>query len=220
MLFNSASNTPQYEAILLPNDPDTDLPTAKISIPGLVRHELYLSPEHSRLEFKMFESIFLDMHRARVDPDPEPALSTLNFHTIAVLVIESYVTACTTLGTIPTDIDPDDIFFATIDKWRVGRESHRENYAAIRGIQEFADVALDCIFWVKEHGLEAIANGETGAEEGKKGKKRKHDGSGKGTPQRKVRCDKGVPRGPRTATTLAARAKGKEQDKGSKVVKK
>lgn len=71
------------------------------------------------------------------------------------------------------DADVDEIFFAVIDRWRAGLISGKGTLELIRGCQEFCDIALDVIHYVKEHGLSQL--------EPKK---------------RKQRSDKGVRRGP------------------------
>ncbi|KAF3054191.1 hypothetical protein E8E11_012006 [Didymella keratinophila] len=87
------------------------------------------------------------------------------------------------------DADVDEIFFAVIDRWRAGLISCKGTLKLIRGCQEFCEIALDVIHYVKEHGLSQP--------EPKK---------------RKERSDKGVKRGPQGGTKEAA-AKGKATGK-------
>jgi hypothetical protein len=87
------------------------------------------------------------------------------------------------------DADVDEIFFAVIDRWRAGLISGKGTSELIRGCQEFCDIALDVIHYVKEHGL-------TQPEPRK----------------RKERSDKGVKRGPQGGTKEVA-AKGKATGK-------
>ena len=87
------------------------------------------------------------------------------------------------------DADVDEIFFAVIDRWRAGLISGKGTLKLIRGCQEFCEIALDVIHYVKEHGLTQP--------EPKK---------------RKERSDKGVKRGPQGGTKEAA-TKGKATGK-------
>ncbi|EUC41671.1 hypothetical protein COCMIDRAFT_105530 [Bipolaris oryzae ATCC 44560] len=179
---------------------DPSLPIAKISLPGLIREPLVLSPDHAAQELALLTNIFLPGQQALSTPDPEPALAVLNFHSIAMMVVEAYVqyeigdemgqsgpssfpnhSASSSSSSSSDDDDDeakakgkakakkeekeymrircartanvDDIFFAVIDRWRAGLESNKKSFKLIRGIQEFVDVALDVIFWIKEHGL-------------------------------------------------------------------
>lgn len=99
------------------------------------------------------------------------------------------------LGDEPTrirsakDADVDEIFFAVIDRWRAGMISGKGTLKLVRGCQEFCDIALDVIHYVKEHGLSQP--------EPKK---------------RKERSDKGVKRGPQGGAKDAV-AKGKTAGK-------
>jgi hypothetical protein len=205
---------PPYEAVYVPPTTQDDLPLAKVSIPGLVREELLLSPDHTTQEFILFQQVFLPAQQALTRPDPEPAHAVLNFHTIAVLVVEAFTQyeigdevshgASPRAPTAPDtpfsrqhsakDADVDAIFFAVIDRWRAGLESNKQPLRLIRGAQEFCDIALDVIHYIKEHGLEASEQSA-----------------------RKQRKDKGVPRGPRKkdaqtqAEPSGAGAKGKRK---------
>ncbi|KAF2646738.1 hypothetical protein P280DRAFT_525748 [Massarina eburnea CBS 473.64] len=52
------------------------------------------------------------------------------------------------------DVDENEIFFATVDRWRAGLEDPvKPAYTLIRGPQEFTDVALDIIYHIKQNGL-------------------------------------------------------------------
>ncbi|KAF2871311.1 hypothetical protein BDV95DRAFT_59674 [Massariosphaeria phaeospora] len=161
---------------------------AKVSIPGIVREEIMLSPDHAAQELHLFTSIFLPAQQVLAEPDPEPATAILNFHTIAVMVIEAFdafetgdaffgnaLSDTKTRRHHARDADPDDIFLAVLDKWRIGKQEGRQAYALVRGVQEFCDIALDIVFWIKEEGL--LDSDEPG---------------------RKERSDKGMKRGPRS----------------------
>ncbi|KZM27957.1 cytosolic Fe-S cluster assembly factor cfd1 [Ascochyta rabiei] len=198
---------PTYEVTYQPPATTADLPSAKISIPKLIREEILLAPDHAEQEAQLFQHVFLPGQRALQTPDPEPAHAVLNFHTIAVMVLEAFVQfeigdelghgygfhgghaaqrPAASLGSAANDdeepartrsahdADVDDIFFAVVDRWRAGLESGKETAKRIRGCQEFCDVALDVVHYVKEHGLMQP--------EARKRKERK---------------DKGVARGPR-----------------------
>lgn len=200
----------------------SSLPVAKISLPGLIREPLVLSPDHTSQELHLLTHIFLPGQQALATPDPEPALAVLNFHSIAMMVVEAFVQyeigdemgrsgplyrrdesdseqgegggggkgkgkgkakkkeeedyvriRCARTANV------DDIFFAVIDRWRAGLESNKRAFKLIRGIQEFVDVALDVIFWIKENGLLAEEE-EAGRKEGaKRGAKSKAGAKGK-----------------------------------------
>ncbi|KAF1363634.1 hypothetical protein EJ07DRAFT_152420 [Lizonia empirigonia] len=172
---------PKHEVTYHPPLTATDLPSAKVSIPNLVREQIYLSSDHAEQEMDLFLSVFLPTHRALQTPDPQPAHAVLNFHTIAVMVLEAFVQyeigdemgrgygfhggnearrpSSSPSSNSPvrtrdaTDASVDDIFFAVVDRWRAGLEAGSEVLRMIRGCQEFCDVALDVIHHVKEHGL-------------------------------------------------------------------
>lgn len=211
---------------------DSSLPIAKISLPGLIREPLVLSPDHTAQELSLLTNIFLPGQQALATPDPEPALAVLNFHSIAMMVVEAYVqfeigdemgrggpayfSKYSSSSSSDEDDDGgakgkgkakanakkkeekeyvrircartanvDDIFFAVIDRWRAGLESNKKAFKLIRGIQEFVDVALDVIFWIKENGLlvveeeeEEVVGGNEGEQKGKgKGKAKAKDGA-------------------------------------------
>ncbi|CAN9190129.1 unnamed protein product [Alternaria alternata] len=204
---------PQYEVQRQPLAKGEDIPSAKVSLPGLVREEILLSPDHADEEVHLLMNIFIPNQRALPNPDPEPAIALLNFHTIAVMVIEAYVQYeigdefGTGRGHFHTehnrgdaeyervrdavDADTNDIFFAVVDRYRAGLESKKKPLQLIRGTQEFCDLALDLIFYIKDHGLL------------------------KPEPKAKAaRADKGVKRGPRGGAK-AEEAKGKGIKRGT-----
>jgi hypothetical protein len=192
---------PTYEATFEPPKTKDEIPLAKISIPGLVREELLLSPDHVEQETHLLLKVFLPAQQALTTPDPSPAVAVLNFHTIAVMVIEAFIqfeigdewgegrghwhtehdTGDEEYRRVRNakDAEPDEIFFAVIDRWRAGMESNKEPANLIRGAQEFCDVALDVVYYIKEHGLqesERIREDEKrrkkAGTEGKTGRKR------------------------------------------------
>jgi hypothetical protein len=250
---------PQYDIQLQPSSPskttkDASVPIAKISLPGLVREELVLSPDHAAQEAHLFLSVFLPAQRALSTPDPEPALAVLNFHTIAVMVIEAYVQyeigdemgrtgplfSAYTQGKNDTKEDKgeggggggegeeeddyeyerirsarsanvDDIFFAVIDRWRAGLESNKQSLRLIRGVQEFCDVALDVVYYIKEHGLLVPEEGE------KKKKERKERKKEEGIAVLKARKKEGAKRkAPMDKGETQPRKKGKAGEEGKK----
>jgi hypothetical protein len=112
------------------------------------REVLYLSLDFAKDEFNMVRDIFLVNQQNH--PDPSPRISLLNFHTIALLVLEYLA-----LPSTDPDVDVDEAFLAALDKWRIGKEAHRQTYMLIRGVQEFFDVALDMIYYMKQYGFVA-----------------------------------------------------------------
>lgn len=207
---------PDFEATYYPPTKEDGMPTSKVSIPGLVREEVALTEDHAEQEMQLFLNVFLPIQQGLQAPDPEPAHAVLNFHTISVIVIETFeqyeigdemgrgygfhggnITgqirrpspASADEELVRTrsakDADVDEIFFAVVDRWRAGLISGKETFKRIRGCQEFCDIALDIIHYVKKHGLLQP--------EPKK---------------RRVRSDKGVTRGPRGGAK-EAEAKGK-----------
>ncbi|KAF2279904.1 uncharacterized protein EI97DRAFT_105189 [Westerdykella ornata] len=206
---------PEYE-IIMDNEPNSDAPVAKVSLPGLIREHVILSLDYPDLMFRLIKEVFLPSHARTWTPpnrDPEPKYSLLNFCVIADLFVAVFVNfqqgevggVLSGMGGVaPKDADPDQVFFAAIDKWRAGMAMERKKYDTIRGVQEFCDVGLDVLWWIKEN---------WGGEEEK--------------PKRKERSDKGKKRGPRakdgTGTkaaenTLVAKAKpaakGQEKRRG------
>jgi hypothetical protein len=127
--------------------------TAKVSLPGLVREPILLSPDHSEHEYQLFLDVFLPSQIGLATPDPQPAIAVLNFHTIANIVIDTYDQLVVQENQKLDALDTDEVFFQVMDKWRVGMLSNKQSYKLIRGVQEFVDLALDLVFWVKEHGL-------------------------------------------------------------------
>jgi hypothetical protein len=166
---------PKYEATFEPPKTKDDTTVARISIPGLVREEILLSPDHAEQETHLLLNVFMPTQQALATPDPSPAQAVLNFHTIAVMVIEAYIQfeIGDEFGTgrghwhsdhdrtdteykrlrDAKDADTDEIFFAVIDRWRAGLESNKQPSKMIRGAQEFCDAALDVVFYIKENGL-------------------------------------------------------------------
>jgi hypothetical protein len=190
---------PQYEATFEPPKTKDDTTVAKISIPGLVREEILLSPDHAEQETHLLLNVFMPAQQALATPDTSPAQAVLNFHTIAVMVIEAYIQfeIGDEFGTgrghwhsdhdrtdteykrlrDAKDADTDEIFFAVIDRWRAGTESNKQPSKMIRGAQEFCDVALDVVFYIKENGLLAS---EKWKEEERIKKKEKEEKKAKG----------------------------------------
>jgi hypothetical protein len=166
---------PKFDATFEPAQNVNEPSIAKISIPGIYREEILLSTDHGEQETDLLLNIFMPAQKALTIPDPHPATAILNFHTIALMVIEAFVQfeIGDEWGTgrghwhndydhgdveyqrlrDAKDADPDEIFFAVIDRWRAGVESHKESLHLIRGVQEFCDVALDVIYYIKENGL-------------------------------------------------------------------
>ncbi|KAH7079608.1 hypothetical protein FB567DRAFT_606971 [Paraphoma chrysanthemicola] len=194
---------PKYDLQTEPGKTKHDPTVAKISIPNLVREELLLSPDHAEQETHLLVNLFLPAQQALSEPDPEPAVAVLNFHTIAVMVIEAYVQyeIGDEFGTgrghwhnahdegqeeyerlrDARDADPDEIFFAVIDRWRAGLEAGKQPSKLIRGAQEFCDTALDLVYYIKENGLVKERKRAVRADKGvKKGARKVGDGEGDG----------------------------------------
>tara|TARA_R110002003_G_scaffold175_7_gene14239 strand:+ start:2918 stop:5317 length:2400 start_codon:yes stop_codon:yes gene_type:complete len=230
---------PKFDAQFEPGKTKHDPTVAKISIPNLVREELLLSPDHAEQETHLLLQLFLPAQQAREWPDPEPAAAVLNFHTIAVMVIEAFVQfeIGDEFGTgrghwhndhdqsdgeyerlrDAKDADPDEIFFAVIDRWRAGLESNKQPSKLIRGSQEFCDIALDVIYYIKEHGLlkekQRVARSDKVV---KRGAKKVGEGKVKTEDQDGEKVAKGVKRGAQTVNTVEARKKVKtEKGKGT-----
>jgi hypothetical protein len=99
------------------------------------------------------------------------------------------------------EIDENEIFFATMDRWRAGLEEPvKQAYTLIRGPQEFTEIALDIIYYIKAHGM---VNQKAKPKEQKESKEPK---------VRAERSDKGIKRGPK--------GNSKEGDGDDAVVKK
>lgn len=208
---------PRYEMQRQPLSKGEEISSAKVSLPGMVREEVLLSPDHADEEARLLIDVFIPGQQAMSSPDPEPAVALLNFHTITLMVIEAYVQfeIGDELGMgrghfhqdhnrgeddyermrDAVDADTNEIFFAVVDRYRAGMESRKKPLQLIRGTQEFCDVALDVIYYVKQHGL---LKPEPKA--------------------KKVRADKGTKRRPqaKTAATEAAAAAVKGKGKGIK----
>ncbi|ORY19159.1 hypothetical protein BCR34DRAFT_206949 [Clohesyomyces aquaticus] len=176
---------PEFEAIY--EEETGGYPVAKVSVPGMPREVILLSPDHFLTEFSLIQHLFLPSQQASQDPLPHLAL--VNFHTIAVIVLEAVQTFLhenSNSNQSIKELDTDELFFSVLDNWRIGRECGKKNYQAVRGVQEFWEVSMDAIWWVKEHGL-------TQPEQTK----------------RRERSDKGVKRGPRAGGKPVAKANGK-----------
>lgn len=203
---NDASNAepiswklPSFEITYHGPEKPNDNHEAAVSIPNLVREHVVLTDDHHRQEMQLFLEVFLPAQRALQTPDPQPAHSVINFHTISVMVLEAFVQweigdelgrgygfhgGNTAMRPPPqgkeddeperirsaTDADVDEIFFSVVDRWRAGMLSDKGTFKLIRGCQEFCDIALDVIHFVKEHGL-------LSPEEKKKKKERSDKGS-------------------------------------------
>lgn len=90
------------------------------------------------------------------------------------------------------DADVDEIFFAVIDRWRAGLISGKGTLKLIRGCQEFCDIALDVIHYVKEHGLSQPESkkrkkrSDAGVARGPRGGAKEKETKGKATAKRKA----------------------------------
>ncbi|KAI4918845.1 hypothetical protein J4E85_009633 [Alternaria conjuncta] len=206
---------PRYEMQRQPLEKGEEIPSAKVSLPGMVREEVLLSPDHADEEARLLIDVFIPGQQAMSSPDPEPAVALLNFHTITLMVIEAYVQF--EIGDEfgmgrghfhqdhnrgeedyermrdAVNADTNEIFFAVVDRYRAGLESKKKPLQLIRGTQEFCDVALDVIYYIKQHGL---LKPEPKA--------------------KKVRADKGTKRGPQAKTAAAEAAAVKGKGKGTK----
>jgi hypothetical protein len=240
---------PKFEASYEPGATKHDPAVAKISIPNLIREDLLLSPDHAAQEYHLLLNIFMPAQQALATPDPAPAQALLNFHTIAVMVIEAFVQyeIGDELGLgrghwhnshdqgdeeyarsrNAKEADPNEIFFAVIDRWRAGMESNKKPLMLVRGAQEFCDVALDLIYYIKENGLlrkekvrkqradKGVKRGTKQDEEEKEEvKENKEKGKGKGkvnteaAREQPAKANKGAKRGS-AVTTLQSRKKSK-----------
>ncbi|OAL45172.1 hypothetical protein IQ07DRAFT_604186 [Pyrenochaeta sp. DS3sAY3a] len=191
---------PRFEVQRQALESKDDCPSVKVSLPNMVREELLLSPDYEEQEIHFLTNIFLPYHQGLDVPDPYPAKSLLNFHTIAVMVIEAYSIfeigdeAGTGRGhwhgfyssndplfkLLPrvrdaADADPTEIYFAVMDRWRAGMDAGKRSFKMIRGIQEFCELALDMIYYIQENGMIRPVE----------------------KPARKERSDKGVKREPK-----------------------
>ncbi|KAH9882524.1 hypothetical protein J1614_000760 [Plenodomus biglobosus] len=226
---------PRYEVQRQPLGGKEDVPSAKVSLPGLVREELLLSPDHADQEVHLLVNLFLPSQQQLETPDAEPATAVLNFHNIAVMVIEAFVQfeIGDEFGTgrghwhndhdedgegeymrlrDAKDANPDEIFFAVIDRWRAGIESGRKGVLLIRGAQEFCDVALDIIYYVKEHGLlkpEPKTKKDKGKVKAKSEEEQGTEDKGKKRGAQKVVNDVKPRKKAKTTPAKAAPAKGK-----------
>ena len=163
---------PQYYIEVQPlksNDGD-EAPEVIVNLPGMPREILALTPDYPNQELQLLKDLFIPNQQALETPDPWPKQALLNFHTVVTMVLEAYtayeVGDLDTKGSISLDKDEDqdlaaldaskdEIFFAVIDRWRVGLTGGalRPGYKLIRGAQEFCDIALDVIHYLEEHGF-------------------------------------------------------------------
>ncbi|KAH7396257.1 hypothetical protein BKA66DRAFT_566755 [Pyrenochaeta sp. MPI-SDFR-AT-0127] len=203
---------PRYEVKPNPRENKDELQSVKVSLPNLVREELLLSPDHPDQEVHLLLNVFIPGQEKLATPDPQPAVALLNFHTIAIMVIEAFVQfeigdefgrgrghfhhnynqdeAEYERSYDAKTANVDDIFFSVVDRWRAGLASKKQSLELIRGAQEFCDVALDVIYYLKEHGLM------------------------KPRPKaRRVRSDKGIKRGSRKAKDEHAQGTGENKGK-------
>lgn len=165
---------PPYNVELVPQKAADDSPEVKVSLPGMPREVLILTVDHGFQEFHLLENLFIPGQQSLSAPPTadESRYALLNFHTVATMVLESY--AVHEEGDVVTEVIDkatgnqvkltegdvrqatlDEIFFATMDRWRVGLadESLKPSYKMIRGVQEFCDIALDIIYYLEENGF-------------------------------------------------------------------
>jgi hypothetical protein len=228
---------PKYEAQFEPGETKHDPTVAKVSIPGIVREELILSPDHAEQETHLLLHLFLPTQQALAIPESMPALAILNFHTVAVMVIEAFVQfeigdewgtgrghwhndhdqgdADYERQRDAKDADPDEIFFAVIDRWRAGSEANKQPSKLIRGVQEFCDIALDMIHYIREHGLlkerQRAVRKDKGVKRG--AKKVGEDEEGEEEDQKEIKANKSVKRGAGKVNEPAVKKKAKVEAK-------
>lgn len=161
---------PQYHVEVLPLKSNEDAPEVLVTLPNMVREILVLTPDHARQEVHLLENLFIPGQQALAEPEPWPRQALLNFHTVSTMVLEAYTSY--ELGDLHTkgyiapgkgenketaalDAAKDEIFFAVMDRWRVGlsEEALRPSYKLIRGAQEFCDIALDVIHYLEDNGF-------------------------------------------------------------------
>jgi hypothetical protein len=73
-----------------PTDPETEQCSIKVSIPGMVREVVLLSPDHAAQESHLYTHLFLPGQQTLTVQDPDPIVATLNFHTVAIMVLDAY----------------------------------------------------------------------------------------------------------------------------------
>jgi hypothetical protein len=162
---------PQYHVEVMPLKTNDDCPEVRVNLPGMIREHLYLTPDHAHQEIHLLNHLFMPGQQSLAEPDPQPMVALLNFHTVATMVLEAYTAYEVGDLEIKTnssskkkededekealDASKDEIFFAVMDRWRVGltHEANRPSYKLIRGVQEFCDIALDVIYYLVEHGF-------------------------------------------------------------------
>ncbi|KAL5383733.1 hypothetical protein DPSP01_005837 [Paraphaeosphaeria sporulosa] len=162
---------PQYHVEVMPLRTKDDYPEVRVNLPGMIRESLLLTPDHAHQEIHLLKHLFMPGQQSLATPDPAPMVALLNFHTIATMVLEAYTAyevgdlEATTFAssssnnkkddTEALDATKDEIFFAVMDRWRVGlaEETLKPSYKLIRGVQEFCDIALDVIYYLEEYGF-------------------------------------------------------------------
>ncbi|KAF1969727.1 hypothetical protein BU23DRAFT_651930 [Bimuria novae-zelandiae CBS 107.79] len=243
---------PAYNVELMPLENSEDAPEVKVSLPGMPREILFLTVDHARQEIHLLENLFLPNQQALAvaDPPDQARYALLNFHTVATMVLEAYAVheegdvVAEPVGKDGKKVEVtqedvrqatiDEIFFAVMDRWRVGlaEDSIKPAYKLIRGVQEFCDIALDVIYYLEEYGFvegelmvkkerrdrgvkkafEEKAKAKAGA---KKGKGKEEEESEEGTPKKRGRPPKSEsgesPKGRGKANTLTSRKKPKTE---------
>ncbi|PVI04395.1 hypothetical protein DM02DRAFT_725932 [Periconia macrospinosa] len=168
---------PKFEVGELPPSKEEGDPMAQVSIPGCVREQVILSHDHAPQELHLFREVFLPSQEALGEPDNHPLQAILNFHLICVMVLDAYYAHQTgdlepPEGSLAVSkrieskinwedackVDEDEIFFAVIDRWRTGlsqgaKHTLKPSYSSIRGAQEFCEIALDIIHYIKQYGM-------------------------------------------------------------------
>lgn len=189
---------PQYHVEVLPLKSNEDAPEVLVTLPNMVREVLVLTPDHAHQEVHLLENLFIPGQQALAEPETWPRQALLNFHTVSTMVLEAYTSY--ELGDLHTkgsiapgkgedketaalDATKDEIFFAVMDRWRVGlsEEALRPSYKLIRGAQEFCDIALDVIHHLEDNGF------IDGPQMMSKERKERKD---KGTKKAKAKADK------------------------------
>ncbi|KAJ4293406.1 hypothetical protein N0V90_008689 [Kalmusia sp. IMI 367209] len=202
---------PPFNVEVIPLKSSEDFPSVQVSVPGMPRETLLLTPDHAAQEIHLLKNLFIPGQQALSTPDPQPLYALLNFHTITTMVLEAYAAYeagdLITLGNKSKssaynanaeddqevldsqrdalDADTNEIFFATMDRWRVGltEETRKPAYELIRGVQEFCDIALDVIYYISQHGFiegPTMMRKERSDKGSKKGKKEEGGKAGKG----------------------------------------
>lgn len=125
------------------------------------------------------------------------------------------------------DADVDEIFLAVIDRWRAGVISGKGTSKLIRGCQEFCDIALDVVHYVKEHGLSPQGpkrrkeRSDKGVKRGARGSAQETEAKGKTASKRKFGADKGNTSAKKSKVNdLQPRKKAKKEPKKSPAKRK